>query len=72
MDLCEFQGNLGYKRSMQKEIQVVVAHTINLSTTESHTFHSSTRGEYMMGGNKGSGLSLQSPSLDSGKMSLVV
>ena len=46
---------------MQKQIQVVVAHTFNLST----------KGEYEMGGDQGSGLSLQSPSLGRGKTFLV-
>ena len=34
-DLCEFKATLGYTKSTQKEIQVVVAHTFNPSPRES-------------------------------------
>ena len=71
MDLCEFKATLGYIRSIQKQIQVVVAHTFNPSTRESHAFNPSTKGEQKAGGDRGSGLSLQSPSLGRGKTALV-
>ena len=32
MDLCEFKATLGYTRSIQKQIQVIVPHTFNAST----------------------------------------
>ena len=34
MDLCEFKATLGYTRSIQKQIRVVVFHTFNASTGE--------------------------------------
>ena len=43
MDLCEFKAALGYTRSIQKQIQVVVvAHTYSTRVWESHTFNYST------------------------------
>ena len=50
---------------------MVVAHTFNPNTRESHAFKPSTKRKNKMGGDKGSGLSLQLPSLDRSKMSLV-
>ena len=58
----EFKATMGYKRSKQKQIQVVVA----------HAFNPSTRGECKTGGDRGSGLSFQSPSLGRGKTSLAI
>ena len=43
MDLCEFKATLGYTRSLQKQIQVVVAHTSHPSTRE---FNPNTKGDY--------------------------
>ena len=44
IDLCEFKVNLGYPRSVQKQIQVLVAHIL-IAVLGSHTpFNSSTRG----------------------------
>ena len=43
MDLCEFKATLGYTRLIQKQIQVVVAHTFYPSIWESHTFNPSSR-----------------------------
>ena len=59
MDFYEFKASLGYTRSMQKQMQVVAAHTFNPSIGESYPFNSSTKGLYKMGGDRGSGLSLQ-------------
>ena len=41
-NLCEFQAITGYTRLIQKQIQVVVVYTFNLSVWESHTFNPST------------------------------
>ena len=46
MDFCEFKATLGYTKSIQKQIQVVVSHTFNPSVGElgeSHTFNPSPR-----------------------------
>ena len=43
VDLCEFKVNLAYRRLMQKQIKVVVAHTFNPNTRESHAFNPSTK-----------------------------
>ena len=72
MDLCEFKATLGHIRSVQKQIQVVVAQTFNHSPRESHAFNPSTKGEYKTGGNRGSGLSLQSPRLEDFSSGLAV
>ena len=42
-DLCEFKATLDYTKPIQKQIQIVVAHTFNPSVWESHTFNPSTR-----------------------------
>ena len=50
MDVCEFKATLGYTRSMQKQIQVVLAHVFNPHTRESHAFNHSNKGKYKTGG----------------------
>ena len=73
MYLGELKATLGYTRSMQKHIQLVMAHTLNPSPRESHTFKHSTRGNINWEERERlSLLSLQSPSLGRGKTSLVV
>ena len=72
MYLGELKATLGYTRSMQKHIQLVMAHTFNPSPRESHTFKPSTRGKINWEEReKLSLLSLQSPSHGRGKTSLV-
>ena len=43
MDLREFNATLSYTRLIQKQIQMVVAHTFNLSVWKLCTFNPSTR-----------------------------
>ena len=52
MDLCEFKVTLGYTRSVKKQIQVVVTHSFNPSTSESYTFNPNTKEEYETGGDR--------------------
>ena len=41
--LCELKVTLDHTKLIQKQVQVVVVHTFNLSVWESHTFNPSTR-----------------------------
>lgn len=71
MDLCVLKAIVGYKRSKQKHIHLVVAYTFNPSTRDLHILNPSTRGKYKMGGDRELGFNLQLPNLGEGKSSLV-
>ena len=49
VDICEFKATLSYRRLIQSKreaeqlSQVVMSHTFNASTWESHTFNPNTR-----------------------------